>query len=162
MKSVITIASLALAVAASAAGARPDAAETARNLEIVGEAFARWEGGEPVFARLLAEDVVWTIPGSGTVAGTYRGKAAFIEQASMPLTSRLATPLIPDVHGLWAEGDTVVVRFDAEAITTSGAPYRNRFVWILRMEDGQVVSAEAFLDLDAYRAVVANNEPRAD
>ncbi len=54
------IAALALAAGASSAlaDARSDAAETARKLEIVREAFARWEGGEPVFGALLAEDSV--------------------------------------------------------------------------------------------------------
>ncbi|GAA5233730.1 hypothetical protein [Verticiella sediminum] len=46
------------------------------------------------------------------------------------------------------------------ATTTSGAPYRNQFVWIVRMEDGSVVEAEALLDLVAYQALVNNNEPR--
>jgi hypothetical protein len=30
-------------------------------------------------------------------------------------------------------GDTVIVRFDGRATTTSGAPYRNQFVWIVRL-----------------------------
>jgi uncharacterized protein len=158
------IAALALAAGATTAlaDAQPDAAETARNLEIVREAFAAWEGGEPVFGALLADDVVWTIPGSGPVARTYHGKADFIEHASAPLLDRLATPLIPDVHAIWAEGDTVIVRFDGAATTMSGAPYRNQFVWIFGMEDGMVVRGEAFLDLAAYDAVVENNAPRGE
>ena len=163
----MTIVALALAalvdgVTLAAADAGPGAAETARNLEIVREAFALWGDGEPVFGALLADDLVWTIPGSGPVARTYRTKADFIEQASAPLISRLATPLIPEVHAIWAEGDTVIVRFDGEATTTSGAPYRNQFVWILGMEDGKVARGEAFLDLAAYRAVIENNSPEAE
>nr|WP_246763299.1 hypothetical protein [Rhizobium sp. 007] len=60
-----------------------------------------------------------------------------------------------------ADGDMVIIRFDGTATTTSGAPYRNQFVWIFRMKDGSVVEAEAFLDLVAYQQVVENNEPRA-
>lgn len=164
MKNCTLVAALAIAAATTTAlaDARPDAAETARNVEVVREAFTRWEGGEPVFGALLAEDVIWIIPGSGPAARTYRGKADFIEHASAPLLSRLATPLIPKVHAIWAEGDTVIVRFDGAATTTSGAPYRNQFVWIFGMEDGKVVRGEAFLDIAAYRAVVDNNAPQAD
>lgn len=64
------------------------------------------------------------------------------------------------MHHIWAVGDRVIIRFDASATTTSGAPYRNQFVWIFRMEGGSVVEAEAFLDLVAYQQVVDNNEPR--
>jgi ketosteroid isomerase-like protein len=163
----MTLAAVALAatvgsVTLATADAGPGAAETARNLEIVREAFALWEDGEPVFGALLADDVVWTIAGSGPVARTYRGQADFIEQASAPLLSRLATPLIPEVHAIWADGDTVIVRFDGEATTTSGAPYRNQFVWIFEMEDGKVHRGEAFLDLAAYQAVLENNAPKAE
>lgn len=131
----------------------------ARNEAIVREAFEAWSAGGNVF-ELLAPDVVWTIHGSGPVADTYRGVEDFVQRGAAPLVSRLATPLKPELHHIWAAGDRIVIRFDASATTTSGAPYRNRFVWIFRMKDGSVVEAEAFLDLVAYQAVVDNNEPR--
>jgi ketosteroid isomerase-like protein len=65
------------------------------------------------------------------------------------------------VHRIWADGDTVVIRFDGSATATSGAPYGNKFVWIFRMKNGAVVEAEAFLDLAAYYAAIENNEPRS-
>ncbi|UGV24966.1 nuclear transport factor 2 family protein [Rhodopseudomonas boonkerdii] len=131
-----------------------------RNKDIVQEAFDKWRKGTYVFAALLAPDVVWTIHGSGPVAGTYRSQVDFVERASRPLTSRLASPVVPEVHGIYAVGDTVLIRFDGSATTTSGAPYRNRFLWMLRMKDGLVIEAEAFLDLVAYQQVIENNEPR--
>lgn len=164
MTSRTLIAALALAAGAATAlaDARPDAVQTARNLEIARQAFARWEGGEPVFGALLADGVVWTIPGLGPVARTYRGKADFIEHASAPLLDRLGTPIISEVYAIWAEGDRVIVRIDGAATTTPGAPYAEQFVWIFGMEDGEIVRCEAFLDLAAYHAVVENNAPRND
>lgn len=131
------------------------------NKAVVQDAFEKWRGGTYVFAALLAPDVVWTIHGSGPVAGTYRSQDDFVERASRPLTSRLASPVVPEVRGIYAVGDTVLIRFDGSATTTSGAPYRNQFLWIFRMKDGRVIEAEAFLDLVAYQQVVENNEPRA-
>ncbi|NKM88156.1 nuclear transport factor 2 family protein [Rhizobium laguerreae] len=140
----------------------PDgAAIEQRNRAIVNAAFEKWRGGTYVFGELLAPDVVWTIHGSGPVAGTYRNQKDFIEQASRPLTSRLLTPIAPEVHNIFADGDTIIIRFDGTATTTSGALYRNQFVWIFKMKDGLVVNAEAFLDLVAYQQVVDNNAPRS-
>jgi ketosteroid isomerase-like protein len=138
-----------------------DAGIEAQNKAIVREAFEKWRAGGNLFAILLSRDVVWTIHGSDPVAGTYRSIEDFVARASAPLISRLATPLVPKVHNIWADGDAVIVRFDGSATTTSGAPYNNQFVWIFRMKNGSVVEAEAFLDLTAYRKVVENNEPRA-
>lgn len=132
-----------------------------KNKSVVQAAFDKWREGTYIFAELLAPDVVWTIHGSGPVAGTYRNQEDFIEKASRPLVSRLATPILPEVHNIFADGDTVIIRFDGTATTTSGAPYRNQFVWIFEMKDGLVVNAEAFLDLVAYQQVVDNNEPRS-
>ncbi|MQY46198.1 nuclear transport factor 2 family protein [Rhizobiales bacterium RZME27] len=133
-----------------------------RNKTIVAEAFEKWRSGTYVFAALLAPDVVWTIHGSSPVAGTYRSQDDFIAQASLPLTSRLATPIVPEVRNIYSVGDTVIIRFNGTATTTSGAPYRNQFLWMFRMKDGLVTEAEAFLDLMAYQQVVENNEPRGE
>ncbi|WP_412033446.1 nuclear transport factor 2 family protein [Mesorhizobium sp. CO1-1-8] len=138
----------------------PAAGAMARNEAIVREAFDGWTAGRGNVFDLLSPDVRWTIHGSGPVARTYNGVEDFVQRASFPLVSRLATPLTPKVHHIWAVGDRVIIRFDASATTTSGAPYRNQFVWIFRMEKGSVVDAEAFLDLVAYQEVVDNNEPR--
>lgn len=138
-----------------------DAGIEAQNKTIVRQAFEKWRAGGNLFAELLARDVIWTIHGSDPVAGTYRSVEDFVARASAPLINRLATPLVPEVHNIWADGDMVIVRFDGSATTNSGAPYNNQFVWIFRMKNGSVVEAEAFLDLTAYRKVVENNEPHA-
>lgn len=140
---------------------RRDATVETRNKAIVQAAFEKWRAGGNVFAELLAPDIVWTIHGSGPVAGTYRGLQDFIQRASAPLVSRLTGPVMPEVRSIWADGNVVIVRFDGSATTTSGAPYRNQFVWILRMNGGRAIEAEAFLDLVAYQQVVENNKPRA-
>lgn len=159
-KSAIRSMLLAGAFAILAVPALADQSDmAARNEALVREAFERWAAGGSVFDALLAPDVRWTIHGSGPVAGTYESRDSFVKDASLPLVSRLSSPVVPDVHAIWAVDETVIVRFDGAAITTSGAAYENQFVWIFRMEDGLVVEAEAFLDLEAYQEVVENNEP---
>lgn len=136
--------------------------QTEANRETVRKAFAAWADGEAIFDDLLADDVIWTIHGSDPVAGTYNGRADFIDRASRPLTRRLAGPITPEVHDIWADEATVIVRFDGSATTVTGATYQNQFVWIFQMADGLVVRAEAFLDLAAYRAVVENTPLTGD
>lgn len=138
------------------------AATETSNTAVVRSAFEAWAAQTGSVFDILAPDVAWTIPGSGPVAGTYIGRQSFLQDASLPLVNRLATPIVPEVHHIWAADDRVIIRFDGTATTTSGAPYENQFVWIFRMEDGVVVEAEAFLDLIAYQNVVENNELRAD
>lgn len=138
----------------------PGSDVTARNESIVRGAFEKWAAGGSAF-EILADDVVWTVHGSGPVAGTYNGVEEFLARASRPLVSRLSGALTPNVHHIWAVGDRVIIRFDASSTTTSGNPYDNQFVWIFRMDNGSVVEAEAFLDLLAYQRVIDNNEPRA-
>ncbi|WP_185982805.1 nuclear transport factor 2 family protein [Aureimonas mangrovi] len=154
---------VAAGLAALGTLARAEAPDPAaeRNAAIVREAFDRWAAGGSVFDPLLSPELRWTIHGSGPVAGTY-DRESFLEDASIPLVSRLSEPVVPEVHAIWSVGDTVIVRFDGSGTTTSGAPYENQFVWIFQMEDGLVVEAEAFLDLVAYDEVVENNEPLAE
>lgn len=155
---LIAIAFIAAAPAYANTARQPES--EARNEAIVREAFAGWAAGRSSVFDILSGDIRWTIRGSGPVADTYRGIEDFLNRGATPLVSRLATPLQPVVHHIWAVGDRVIIRFDASATTTSGAPYRNQFVWIFRMHDGSVAEAEAFLDLVAYQQVIDNNEPR--
>lgn len=141
------------------AEARADSAETQRNRETVGKAFAAWAaGGQTFFDDVLAPDVVWTIKGSGPSAGVYRGRQELIDRAVKPLSSQLKSPIRPTVHHLWAEGDHVVIHWDGEAVAKDGKPYRNSYVWIFRMRDGRAAEVTAFLDLVAYDAIVRRGQ----
>ncbi|MCK4206955.1 nuclear transport factor 2 family protein [Brucella pituitosa] len=158
---LIALAFIVIAAPTQANTATASFAETeARNEAVVRKAFEGWAAGSGTVFDLLSPEVRWTIPGSGPVADTYNGVEDFLQRGSVPLVSRLASPLTPKVHHIWAVEDRVIIRFDASATTTSGAPYSNQFVWIFRMENGSVVEAEAFLDLVAYQEVVDNNVPR--
>src|SRR5688572_8136652 len=129
-------------MASAYASTIPAAADIeAQNKTIVREAFEEWRAGGNLFAILLAPDVVWTIHGSDPVAGTYHSVEDFVARASAPLISRLATPLVPKLHHIWADGEMVIVRFDGSAANTSVAPYNNQFDWILRMKNDVAIQA---------------------
>ncbi len=137
---------------ALARDAQPD---TEQNRQIITQAFERWAaGGSSFFDDVLADDVTWTIKGTSPAAGTYRGRDDFIERAVRPFASRLAAPIVPTVHDVWASGDDVAVHWDGTTTAADGARYDNSYVWIFRMEDGRAAEVIAFLDLVPYDDVI--------
>ncbi|MGE3289551.1 MAG: hypothetical protein AB7J32_26105 [Pseudonocardia sp.] len=86
------------------------------NKRIIAAAFEAWAAGQPgnVF-DLLAEDAVWTVVGQSVAAGTYTSRAEFLERVIRPFNARLATPLVPKVRALYADGAVhrVVAFFDS-------------------------------------------------
>ncbi|TCQ92528.1 nuclear transport factor 2 family protein [Pseudomonas sp. JUb52] len=126
-----------------------------RNQRLVERAFANWSAGRgSLFDDLLSPDVVWTIRGSGPAAGTYHGREDFLERAVRPFAQRLATPVAPQVQGIWAREDQVVVRWKGTATARDGTPYRNEYVGILKMDGAHATQVEAFLDLVPYQDVI--------
>lgn len=103
---------------------------------------------------MLSPDVTWTIKGTSPVAGTYRGREAFMTQAVAPFTARLSSPVRPTVRDIWAEGNDVIVHWDGTATAADGMPYSNSYVWIFRMANLRAVEVIAFLDLVAYDDVI--------
>jgi uncharacterized protein len=56
----------------------------------------------------------------------------------------MAAPLIPNVRGVYADGDTVVILFDAAATAKDGRPYRNTYTWYFRMRNAKAIEVIAF------------------
>lgn len=129
--------------------------QTARNRQFIDAAFARWAaGGSGFFEQVLHEDVVWTIKGSGPSAGVHRSRQAFIERAVRPFAARMAEPVKPVRRQVWAEGEHVIVQWDGEGVAADRQPYRNSYVWILRMRGGRAAEVTAYLDLAPYDDVL--------
>jgi ketosteroid isomerase-like protein len=128
------------------------------NRSLVDAAFERWRDGTGNPFDLLADDAQWTIVGSSPLAKTYRGRDRLLDELIRPFNARLAAPLRPDVRALHVDGDTVIVRFDAEATASDGSLYRNWYCWCMRFADHRVTEVVAYLDtrlLDEFWARVA-------
>lgn len=63
--------------------------------------------------------------------------------------------MTPTVRGIFADGGTVIVRWDGVAPMKDGQTYRNSYAWFFTMRGGKVVEATAFLDPSTYDAAVA-------
>jgi ketosteroid isomerase-like protein len=117
---------------------------------LAAQAFQRWRDGSGGPFELLAPDATWTIVGSSQVAGRYGSRQQFFDVVINPFNARLSRPLVPSVRALYADGDTVVVFFDGEAMARDGKPYRNTYTWYLRFRGDQVVDVVAFFDPVAF------------
>jgi uncharacterized protein len=116
------------------------------NKALVQASFDRWRNATGGPFELLVDDAEWTIIGSSPLAKTYRSKQEFIDAVINPFNARMATPLVPTIRGLYADGDMVIIFFDAEATVRDGRPYRNTYTWYFQIKDARVVKAVAFFD----------------
>jgi ketosteroid isomerase-like protein len=116
------------------------------NKALVQASFDRWKSGSGGPFELLAPDAEWTIIGSSPLAKTYHSRKEFIDAVIEPFNARMSKPLVPTVRGVYADGDMVIVLFDAEATAREGKPYRNTYTWYFEMKNAKVVKAIAFFD----------------
>lgn len=116
------------------------------NKERVRAAFQAWSDGTGGPFALLADDAQWTIVGRSLASRAYPDKAAFMSEVIHPFNARMAKPLRPTVRQLYADGDTVIVFFDAQGTAVDGKPYVNTYAWIMEMRGGQAARVWAFFD----------------
>jgi uncharacterized protein len=136
---------------------RPERSVEMLNKEAVQAGFDRWRSGTGSPFDLLAPEAVWTIVGSSPLSKTY-SREEFLDQVIGPFNARMATPLVPTVHGIYADGDMVIILFEASATTKDNRPYHNTYTWYFQMKEGKVVKAIAFFDtreFDEFWARVA-------
>lgn len=124
--------------------------ETEVNRASIAKGLQAWADGTGSPYDLLAPNVRWTIAGNSRASKTYPSKEAFMSEVIRPFNARMKERLIPSVHRLYADGDTVVAHFDAKGVARDGKPYVNSYAWFLRMAGGQIVEAHAFFDAHAF------------
>jgi ketosteroid isomerase-like protein len=95
------------------------------NKALVQASFDRWHSGTGSPFELLVPETKWTIVGSSPLSKTYASRQAFLDEVINPFNARMATPLVPTVRGIYADGDMVIILFDAAATTKDDQPYRN-------------------------------------
>jgi ketosteroid isomerase-like protein len=120
--------------------------EETGNLELVTAGFESWKQGRGGIFDLLTPDAQWTIVGNSVVSKKYPSKKAFMDEVIVPFNARMSKPLIPEVRGLYADGDMVIALFDASGTVRDGKPYFNTYTWYMKMRGGRIVDVIAFFD----------------
>ena len=124
-----------------------------KNKDAIEKSFASWTYGLGGPLDLLAEDAVWTIAGNSLAAGTYAGRDAYLREVILPFYARMDMGLSPVIREIHAEGDSVIVRFDARGTARDGRPYENSHAWFLEMKAGRIVRATAYFDSIEFDAL---------
>ncbi|HZH11168.1 MAG TPA: nuclear transport factor 2 family protein [Microvirga sp.] len=120
------------------------------NKGLVQHAFDAWASGTGSPYDLLAENVKWTITGNSLASKTYGSRDAFIGEVIRPFNARMSVGLKPAIRRMYADGDTVIVFFDASGTARDGVPYANTYAWFLQLQDGKIINASAFFDSIAF------------
>ena len=159
-----SLAGLALAFSMTGAALAGSAsAETeARNKAAVQSSFQAWRAGTGGPFELLADDASWTIVGNSDAAGTYPTREAFMSKVIRPFNARMSQGIKPTIREMHADGDNVMIFFDAAGTARDGQPYVNTYAWFFQMRDGKVIKASAFFDSLAFNALWRRVAPRAD
>jgi uncharacterized protein len=117
-----------------------------RNRALVQAGFDAWKAGTGSPFELLAEEASWTIVGNSDAAKVYPNREAFLAEVIRPFNARMKEGIKPSIRGLFADGDAVIIFFDAAGVARDGKPYNNTYAWFFEMRDGKVVKAAAFFD----------------
>lgn len=150
--SVATLRCIAFATAVTSAIAfgGAAAADEAANKATVQKSFDAWAAGTGSPYDLLADNVSWTITGNSAAAKSYGSRDAFINEVIKPFNARMSVGLKPTIRNMYADGDTVIVFFDAAGTAKDGQPYKNTYAWFLDLDGGKIVKASAFFDSIAF------------
>ena len=153
----VAVSGFAVAALAPLAHARADTADA--NKAIIQRAFDAWAAGTGGPYDLLADDATWTITGNSLASKTYPSREAFMSEVIRPFNARMSAGLKPSIRNIYAEGDTVVVFFDASGTARDGKPYANTYAWFLDLKDGKIDKAHAFFDSIAFNDFWTRVEP---
>lgn len=134
------------------------AAEQA-NLTLVQNAFAKWNAGTGGPYDLLAPDIIWTIVGHSDASRIYSSRDAFMSEVIHPFNARMSEGLKPTIRQITADGDKVIIFFDASGVAKDGKAYNNTYAWFWALRDNQVVRAHAFFDSIAFNDLWRRVQP---
>src|SRR5262245_24952654 len=118
---------LVAALSGDRATAQTDRELEARNKALVEAKFDAWAAGTGSPYELLADDATWTITGNSLASKTYASREAFMSEVIRPFNARMRVGLKPTIRDVYAEGDTVIVFFDAKGTARDGLPYENTY-----------------------------------
>lgn len=121
-----------------------------QNKALVQSGFDAWKKGTGSPFVYLADNVTWTVVGHSLASRTYHSRRDVMDNLLNPFNARMLGHLVPAVHNIYADGDTVIVYFDAAGTTRDNQPYRNTYAWFLTFKDKKIINATAFYDSIAF------------
>ena len=130
--------------------------ETEGSRKLVLDYYKALESGNAAdVERLLADDVVWSVPSSAPIDSSFSGRdtvlkamresgARFFDLESLEVTT----------HKIVAEGDTVVVLQSITGKAANGRDYSNEYIWVFTCADGKIVRMDEHNDSLRFHRIV--------
>ena len=118
--------------------------------------------GTGAVTSVFAPGMIWRIEGHSAASQEYGSRQQFIDEVLTPFGARFTTsePFRPvTIRSVFADGNTVIVVWDGRGIATDGQPYENSYVWIMKLNDGQVIDGTAFYDSISFNDLWARVKP---
>ena len=129
------------------------------NKHLISEAMRAMANGDTApFGALMHADFTWTVPGSNSWSGAYRGLEAVRRELFAPLFANFTSRYVNRPVNILADGDFVVVECRGHAMTRSGKPYDQAYCYVIRMQDGLMMSLVEYMDTALVADVL---EPRS-
>ncbi|RZF24045.1 nuclear transport factor 2 family protein [Paraburkholderia sp. UYCP14C] len=160
LRNVAALAFIGIALIAGPQVVRADTDVQESNKATVQRAFDAWAAGTGSPYDLLTDNVTWTITGNSLASRTYSSRETFISEIIRPFNARMLVGLKPTIRRIYAEGDTVVVFFDASGTARDGKPYANTYAWFLGLSGGKITHAFAFFDSIAFNDLWTRVSPQ--
>jgi len=130
------------------------------NVETIRSLFSSLErGNSEEFFHHVAPNVNWTVMGTHPLAGTYQDRDTFIESTFWRLNKVLKDGVRLRVTNIITADDTAVVELEALSVALNEIPFRNRYCWICRFDQGKIVEVRAYLDSALVQKLLDENEP---
>jgi ketosteroid isomerase-like protein len=104
----------------------------------------------------FADDIVWWVPPSSPMAGTYRGKDAVLAMFGQGVSLYAPEPMKIEILGMVADEHKVAAEVRITAKTAKGADYSNFYHFLFEVGGGQIRGVKEYVDtLYAHRTLFA-------
>lgn len=117
------------------------------NKQLIEDYFRSVSSGDNArVAEILADDVVWWVPQSSPMAGTYEGKEAVFALFASGVDLYAPEPMQINVAGMVADETKVAAEVEITAKTAKGAPYLNQYHFLFEIGGGQIKLVKEYVD----------------
>lgn len=100
------------------------------------------EGDPALMERCLAPDAVTYTKGFAKVSG-HRSREMMLATTAA-FRDIVPTGFRPTIHRVVAEGDSVVLEFEGNAVLSNGTPYCNQYVFIFSFKGGKITQLNEY------------------
>lgn len=94
----------------------------------------------------FADDVVWWVPPSSPMAGTYKGKEAVLGMFAKGVSLYAPKPMKIEILGMVADEHKVAAEVHITATTAKGAEYSNYYHFLFELRGGTIAGVKEYVD----------------